>query len=178
LRQSQRADYVLIGRFSGDHHWPDLGDRRGQIEWLEARDNLPKVYFERKCAAPLQAADLIAWCLNLHLTNPGQVTGRYERALDKLQAASSHWTLANFKDPDRLPALYGIPQRDPQKTYKSVIVRKDGKKLALTQFWEKGKKVAKLKRGTLVLPEKPVITRESLFEAIKRYEASKNASVE
>ena len=29
MRQSQCPDYVLIGRFSGDHHWPLLGDRRG-----------------------------------------------------------------------------------------------------------------------------------------------------
>jgi len=34
-RPSQCPDYVLIGRFSGDHHWPVLGDRRGsdQDHW-------------------------------------------------------------------------------------------------------------------------------------------------
>jgi hypothetical protein len=41
-RQSQCPDYFLIGRFSGDHHWPVLGDRRGF--WSLLKRNLSGTY--------------------------------------------------------------------------------------------------------------------------------------
>ncbi len=148
---------------------------KGQLEWIAERDKFQiPIFLEKKKHTPLQAGDLLAWCLHLHSTSGGKVHTRYKRALNRLSLVSSDWGIINLKDPDRIPAILNIPPRDHRFKYQFMTIRKDGKRLALTHYKPKGGSGQfKLSRKSLVLPDPEHITFEVFMEAASKYELSK-----
>jgi len=158
------------------HFFENGAKHKGQIEWIAERDlksSIP-VFLEKKEFVPLQAGDLLAWCHHHYLTTSGKMEWRYEKALNRLAGVANSWGLINFEDPDRIPTVLEIPVRDPNMRYRSIIVKKDGKRRAVTRYWHKNKKQAgEIKRGSLVLPEKAPLNPEQVKAAFEQYAAAK-----
>lgn len=147
---------------------------RSQIEWLCERDKLQIPTFgEKSDYIPLQAADLIAWCHNSYLLKDGKVAARYESALDRLADVSNDWGIIDLEDPDKIPAILEIPLRNPDFNYKCTIVKRHGRRNAITHYWPKDKSEPGLDRKKLVIPELPPLTLEEILARTERYNASK-----
>jgi hypothetical protein len=151
-----------------------------QLEWIAERDHLRiPVFLEKREFVVLQAADLVAWCHYYYLTTHGKPEARYEKAIDKLAELSNEWGLINLGDPHRIPSIVNIPVRDPNMRYKSVILRKDGRRRAVTHYWPKTKATEpKVNRKTLVLPAPPPLTFEQVQASAKRYDLLRSSGVQ
>jgi hypothetical protein len=167
------AEKHSIPESSIRHFFENGAKHKGQIEWIAERDlkSVP-VFLEKKEFAPLQAGDLLAWCHHHYLSTHGKPEPRYEKAISRLSEVSNQWGLINFQDPDRIPSILDIPLRDPSMRYRSRIVKKDGKRRAVTHYWPKTRVIEpKLERKTLVLPDKPPLTLDQVKVATERYKA-------
>lgn len=152
----------------------DGAKHKGQLLWIADRDKLPEPTFKSKKLIPLQVADLIAWSQNLYLSSGGHVPSIYEKALDRLSAASSEWDLDDLSDTDRLPTILQIPLRDPSLNYKCVVLRKSGRRRAVVQYWPKSQPIQpKVDRKALVLPDAPPLTLEQVMQNAADYQTAK-----
>lgn len=156
------------------HFFENGAKHKGQVEWIAERDHksIP-VFLEKKEFVPLQAGDLLAWCHHHYLTTGGKMEWRYEKAIKRFAEVANDWGLINFEDPDRIPSVLEIPVRDPNMRYRCIIVKKDGKRRAVTRYWPKDKTQSKIKRGSLVLPEKAPLDPVQVKTAFERYAAQK-----
>lgn len=127
--------------------------------------------FLPKNFAPLQAADLLAWCHNLSLVNNGHPPLRYDLALDRIAEKANDWRIIDLEDPDRIPTILGIPLRDPNFRYKCKIIRRHGRRRALIRQWPKEQYIEpKLNRASVILPDQPVLDLDAVYRAVSEYE--------
>lgn len=161
------------------HFFENGAKHKGQLEWIAERDHLTiPVFLDKNEVVPLQAGDFLAWCSHHYLSTHGRPEQRYENVLNRLSIHSNEWGLINLEDPDRIPAILQIPLRHPGMRYKCVILRKDGRRRAVTHYWPKGQHIEpKVNRKTLVLPDKPILTIEQARAAAEQY-AARKASVQ
>ena len=154
----------------------DGAHNKGQLEWIAERDALPIPLFKNKRESiPLQIGDFVAWhgmqCINgQSLDKPIQAVMR------RLESMSHYWRELDMSDPDRLPALLEIPERDPALRYQCKVLQKHGVRRALVHYWPKDNPAeSKIDRKTLVLPKRKTLRPEDLDRALQDYTAKKAA---
>jgi hypothetical protein len=156
----------------------DGAKHKGQLEWIAERDKATQPVFRKKSEViALQVGDLIAWCVNLRLTNGEAIHARYLRALEKLGPLFGRTAELNLDDPDRIPTLLNIPLRDPTRKYKYRIIKKGGRRHAIVHSWPKAEAPARFDRTRDVLPETNNLSIPDLERAAKEYDLARKKSV-
>lgn len=151
----------------------DGAKHKGQVEWIAERDGLPVPVFRKKSeVTALQAGDMLAWLIHLSMVN-SDVPDRYVRAFQRVEEESKTWRHLNLSDPDRVPTLLAIPLRDPNFQYDYRIVRKQGRRHAVTYKRPKDAPGQfKFDRKNDTIPEIRHVPLEELLEAARRYDES------
>lgn len=116
-----------------EHLFEDGANQKGQLLWIAECDRIRTPVFKKKHEAiPLQAGDLIGW-LGLRALNRGKLSDKLQRVLEKL----AERTKSVHINVEEIPKLFSIAARDPDYYYKVQIIKKDGKRIALTHYWPK-----------------------------------------
>ena len=193
LRESIGAPYAIAARSCinevqiwRDKYYPDSppvtiafedhAQDKGSLEWVIVRDKLQSPLFREKsqCIA-LQTADLISYCVRRSRIEGLLLKHRYARAVSRFEQKPGKVTESSLADSEYLPYVLNLRKRDHGLRYTNKVIKKNGVRHALTQFFPKTEK-QRIFRRDLEIPPPPKLTEEEIDQRVKDYRAGRIAT--